>query len=237
MNNQRVIKADSLRELGRKVLFDFEDFHKRCDDHLTETRQKAEQFLTEAQQQAQLLEEQARQRGFEAGYAAGMEKAEAEIHSRAETQAKAETQKGLEAGQKVIGSLAKAVADARVEWQSRWESAAIQLCIAIAEKIIRTELAHRPELSQTMIQKLLEIASSEELLMARVHPEDAPFFQESSSSVRFHQIVEIRPDDSLSRGDCIVELRQGELDGRVATQLRRLMEELTPVEETPTDDR
>ena len=237
MSNQRIIKADALRGLGQKVLFNFEDFHKQCDDQLLETRQQAEQYLTEVQQRAITLQEEARKKGFEAGYAAGLKTADAEIQSRADAQAKVQTAQGLEAGRKVMDALAKAIDQAKVEWLNRWESAAIKLCAAIAEKIIRVELANRPNLSQGMIRKLLDVASSEQWLIARVHPDDGPLLEEPADSAggssRFQQIIEVRPDSTLSRGDCIVELEQGQLDGRVAVQLERLTEELVPREELP----
>ncbi len=55
MENQRVLKAYSLREPGQKVVFDFEDFQKQLGDHLTEARQEAEQCLHQAQHAAGTL--------------------------------------------------------------------------------------------------------------------------------------------------------------------------------------
>jgi flagellar biosynthesis/type III secretory pathway protein FliH len=166
-----------------------------------------------------------------------MQKAEEEIQKRSDAKAKANTLTGLEDGRKILESLAKAIADAKVEWMTRWETTAIQLCVSIAEKIIRVELKQQPHLSQTMIRKLLEVASSEQSLIARVHPEDALLLEDSPDSPgqfsRFQQITEFRPDAGLCRGDCVVEFEQGQLDGRVSTQLQRLSEELVPHEEPP----
>ncbi len=237
MDRQRVIKSDSLRELGHKVVFDFEDFQQRCDDHLLQTRQQAQQLLSQTERKVVTLEEQARQAGYDAGYTAGMKQAESEIQTRANAQAQTQIRQGMKSGQEVIESLAKSVADAKIEWNSRWETTAVKLSASIAERILRAELAQRPELSQTMIRDLLEIASSESRLIARIHPEDAPFLEDADSSPeqfpRFRQMVEFQPDPTLNRGDCVVELEQGVLDGRVSTQLQRLIEELVPQEESP----
>jgi flagellar assembly protein FliH len=240
MDNQRVIKAYSLRELGQKVVFDFEDFHKRCDDHLEDTRQQAQEFLSQAREQVTSLEEQAQREGYEAGHAAGMRKADLEIQARADAQAKTAIAKGLQSGLAAVEGLAKSIADAKVEWLSRWETTAIKLCVSIAEKIIRAELSNQPNLSQSMIRELLEIASSEQRLIARVHPDDALSLNESAGSLdqfpRLRQMVECQPDPTLSRGDCVVLFEQGMMDGRVKTQLQRLTEELIPLEETPSGD-
>jgi flagellar assembly protein FliH len=234
MENQRVLKAYSLREPGQKVVFDFEDFQQRAGDHLAETRQAAERYLHQVQAEAKSLLEKSQREGFNAGYAAGMQKSAIEIEAKADAKAKTEINSGLASGQKVIDSLAKQIAHAKIEWVTRWETSAIQLCAAIAEKIIHAELANRPALSQTMIQGLLELASSEQRVIARVHPQDAevmnPRANETGGAPPFGPLVEFRPDASLTRGDCVVELEHGELDGRIATQLARLTAELVPGE-------
>lgn len=237
MENQRVLKAYSLREPGQKVVFEFEDFQQQLGDHLAETRQQAEHYWHKAQKDAQELFEKARRDGFQKGYAEGMQKSAAEIQTKAEAKARTEIERGLASGRKVIASLAQKMANARFEWLTRWETVAIPLCTAIAEKILRAELANRPELSQTMIRELLELASSEGRIVARVHPEDARMMDQRTNDTapRFGPAVEFRPDARLSRGDCVVELEQGELDGRIATQLARLTAELVPGEQPRKD--
>lgn len=234
MEHKRILKAYSLREPGQKVVFEFDDFQQRLGDHLAETRQQAEHYLHKAQHEAHELLDKSRREGFQAGYAAGMQKAALEIQTKADAKAKTEVEVGLASGRKVIDSLTREMAIARNEWLTRWETTAIELCAAIAEKILRAELANRPELSQTMIRDLVELASLEPRVIARVHPQDAEVMNQRMSSTggaaRLGPVVEFRPDASLSRGDCVVELEQGELDGRIAAQLARLTAELVPGE-------
>jgi flagellar assembly protein FliH len=233
MGEQRVLKAYSLRELGQKVVFDFEDFHKHCGEQVAEARQQAEHYWVQAQREANALKDSAREKGFQAGYAAGMQQAAVEIHTKAEAKAKSEIDLGLSHGRKVLESLAKEIAHAKTLWLSQWETTAIGLCAAMAEKILRAELAARPNLSQTMVRELLELASSEQRVVAHVHPQDAETLcSGAGESPRFGTLVEFRPDPRLDRGDCIMELEQGELDGRIATQLARLTAELVPEQES-----
>jgi flagellar assembly protein FliH len=235
MEQQRILKAHSLRELGHKVVFELDDFHKQCDEHLAETRDQAQQYLHHAQREAGSLIEESRREGFQAGYAAGMQRAALEIQTKADAKAKSEIQLALAHGRKAFELLAQEIASAKIEWMTRWETNAIKLCVAIAEKVIRAELASQPRLSQTMIRELLEMASSEQRVIARVHPQDAEALnhpaEETGGFPRFRQMVEFRPDPSLSRGDCVVELEQGYLDGRITAQLERLTAELVPLEE------
>ena len=240
MDQQRVLKSYSLREPGQKVVFDFEDFEQRVGDQLAETRQEADRYLNKARDAARLLLEQSRQEGFEAGYAAGMQKAAIEIQTKADAKAKVEIHHGLASAKKVLDSLAKAVANAKSEWLTRWEATAIELCAAMAEKDIHAELASRPGLSLKMVRELLELASSEERVIARVHPQDAeammPQASDAGGASHLGPHIEFRADATLNRGDCVVELEHGKWDGSIATQLARLTAELVAGEPTETGD-
>lgn len=235
MNSQRVIKADSLRGLGQKVVFDLEDFEKRCDDHLAETRQEVARYLSEAERKAISAQEEAKKQGYEAGYAEGMRVADAEIQKRADAQARQEIDRALEHSFQTMETLSEAIARAKEEWLVRWETEAIRLSITISERILRGELQHRPELSHAMIKGILELVSSEQRLVVRLHPDDARYFQESDSKQglrpHFRKSAEFRADADLDRGDCIVETDQGQLDGRIATQFEQFLKELVPEEE------
>lgn len=237
MDSQRVIKADSLREFGHKVVFDLEDFEKRCDDHLADTQQQVAKYLEEAKDQARRIQDEAKRHGYEEGYAAGMKKADEEIEKRAEAKARQEIDRGLQSGFQTLDTLSQAITKAKEEWLFRWEAAAIRLCIAMSEKILRAELANRPHLTQEMIREILDVVSSEQRLVVRIHPDDAPYFEQPADAQderpRFHQVAEFVADPDLNPGDCLVESDQGILDGRIETQLNRFLAELMPYREAP----
>ena len=228
----RVIKAESIRELGHKLVFDFEDFQQRCNEQVSSARQQAGRVLSQAQTQAQSIQEQARTAGRKEGYREGMKQAEAEIESRAGALAQEMLNERLNASLSSLEAMAQSLTEARTAWLTRWETLALELCIAISEKIIRSELAHRPQLGQAMIRELMEIASSGNRLVAKLHPGDVQSIQEAAGALedlsRFHEAIELRGDPGLDRGDCIIESEHGRVDGRVKTQLDRIFAELVP---------
>ncbi len=234
MERPRVIKAESVRQLGQKLVFDFEDFQSRCHEQLAATRQQAGRVLSQARTEAGSIQEEARKAGHAEGYREGMKAADAEIQKRADAQLQAEVNQRVEASLSSLQALAESVTQARMNWLARWEATAIQLCIAISEKILRSELAHRPELGRAMIRELMELASTGNRLLVRLHPEDADSIQKamnaSESWPGFNDLMELRADDSLHRGDCVIESEYGRLDGRVNTQLDRIFAELIPPE-------
>ncbi len=198
MENPRVIKAESVRELGHKLMFNFDDFQDQCNEQISSARQQAGRVLSQAQIQAQSIQEHARKTGYQEGYQEGMKQAEAEIESRAKAQAQQILNARLNASLSSLEQMAQSLTDARMDWLTRWETSAIALCTAISEKIIRGELAHRPELGQTMIRELMEIASTGNRLVAKLHPDDAQSIRQAADASdglsRFHEHVELRSD-------------------------------------------
>lgn len=232
MDTQRIIKADSMRQAGQKIVFDFQDFHQHCDSQLQKVQDHANQRISEAQERAISIEQQARSEGYQAGYAEGLKRANEEIQKRVDALAKHAIDEGLTHKLSIMDSLTEAIAEAKLKWMAHWERIAIEFSVLMAEKIIRSEIARQPEIPGEMIRNLLEVVSSEERVIVRVHPDDAQYFQDlnqtTSSSSPFHRFIEFQADSSLERGDCLAEMEFGMLDGRVATQLQRIQQELSP---------
>ena len=236
METPRVIKAESIRELGHRLVFDFEDFQDRCKEQISSARQQAGRVLSQAQIQAHSIQEEARKAGSQQGYQEGMKQAEAEIESRAKAQVQEILNERLKASLSSLEVMSQSLTEARTEWLTQWETSAIELCITISEKIIHSELAQRPELGQAMIRQLMEIASTGNRLVARLHPDDVEAIQQAADAfglLHFHEHLEVCSDPALDRGDCIIDSEHGQLDGRVKTQLDRIFAELSPKQNRP----
>ncbi len=60
----------------------------------------------------------------------------------------------------------------RNRWLAAWETTAIQLSLAIAEKLLHRELSLKPELAQAAIIEALDLAADSVQITVRMNPSD-----------------------------------------------------------------
>jgi flagellar biosynthesis/type III secretory pathway protein FliH len=87
------------------------------------------------------------------------------------------------------------------------------------------EVRHR-----ALIAEALELASGTSSVVLKLHPEDFAELQKSSAEwqllVDRHRNLTVTADGTLTRGGCLVETPEGEIDGRIETQFSRIVTEL-----------
>ena len=125
--------------------------------------------------------------------------------------------------------LARAVADLRLTGERLAEQAtadALEMATLIARRIIEGELKTNPAALTGLIRSALGRLGESRKVQLRLHPTDAANVQAAGDTGTWAGLsiarVEIRPDASLSPGDCIVDGEQGTVDGRVATRLEEV---------------
>src|SRR5437868_3428371 len=79
----RILKAESIRGLGSKIVFNYEDVRKRCDEHLEKVQQQAAGILQQAHDDAQALRVKTFHEAKQLGIDEGLKSAHEEIESRA----------------------------------------------------------------------------------------------------------------------------------------------------------
>jgi flagellar assembly protein FliH len=166
-------------------------------------------LIAAAQAEADAVTEEARVRGHEEGFAAGM----SDAHVRFEP---------------VRAALTEACA--AIERRSEdivplVEQRAIELALMLAEKILATALDLDPSLVGSLATGALRRVVSHDRIELDVNPEDVDLVRatlandknELSASRRIDVISERR----VKRGGCIVRTVDGEIDARVEQQLER----------------
>ncbi len=226
----RVLKSDSLAELLQAGQFNYEDLQRRCEVYLESVRQQARQMLLDAEAEVETIRQQAREAGKREGHATGLQQAENELAQRVQQQAGQLLQQRVSG---VLGGLKQATAQIEQERQqvlARWEQRALQLSLAIAEKLIHQQLDAHPELLAKRVEDILQLALGGSRTVVRLPAADlervGPQLQELLELTRHQAGVELIQDDRLSTGDCIVETDQGRIDARIETQLNRIVQEL-----------
>lgn len=176
--------------------------------------------LEAAREQALALYEEARRRGeqegWEAGFAAGQEAAQARVLR--------ETQETMHAALAVLE-------DARRERlvilrQARQD--VVRLALDLAGRILEREVSLAPEVVKEQAAILLRRLEQGEKATLHVHPDDVGVIQPWLPELaRAHGAnLEVSADASVGRGGVMVETPHGYLDGRLERQLRRLGEAL-----------
>jgi len=174
------------------------------------------------------VEAEARTRGHEQGFAAGIAEAE-------QAAAELEAAYGARIDQSVQ-ALAMAIDDIDRREAVEWGAIAEIMCQAafdLAKEIVGCELAIDPEPARTALHRALAAAPEGRDAVARLHPLDAEALgvnPEDGQPIEIRsggRIVRISPDERIEQGDCIVELGNTLVDARIATALARVRAAMT----------
>lgn len=88
------------------------------------------------------------------------------------------------------------------------------------------------EAVQSVVSSVVEESGlSDEQMEAHLHPADIALLKDLEEGLEAkHPSLSFVPDESLSRGDCILCSRFGKVDGLLSTKLDRLKESMNPEE-------
>lgn len=116
----------------------------------------------------------------------------------------------------------------RDHWLDQSQHDAVRLGIAIAERLLRRTLAVQPEAVLDLIRSALDWSVGVDRLRVRLNPADAELLASESTTQPFevNRQIEFLPDNSLTRGDCVVESANSQTDARLDVILQRIADEL-----------
>jgi flagellar assembly protein FliH len=228
--NRRLIKAHSVRELESSAPFNLEDLRRQCDAYVGQARSHGTELIAQAAEQADDIRRRAFEEGRTAGKQAGIAAAQNLIESRARELAAEQIRDRLETVLPALDRVIEALDIERERWLTDWEGTAVRLSAIMAEKLVRRELSLHPELTVEVVREALQLAAGRPQITVRLHPLDLAQLEENGPDIveRLSRLGEtaLTPDESLSRGGCLIETRQGVIDARIETQLSRIVEEL-----------
>jgi flagellar assembly protein FliH len=120
---------------------------------------------------------------------------------------------------------------ARTEWLAHWEQTVIHLAVAMAERVIRCQLDHMPQVTPGLVREALELAAGSGDVQLRLHPDDYETMGHHSEQMAAELArlgkVDIVADPSISKGGCRVDTQFGAIDQQFEAQLARIEQELT----------
>lgn len=183
------------------------------------------------------IEEQARQNGFEAGYAEGHEVGKHE----AEKAARAKSDKQLRETVAQLESLAGGLTDPLAEAADQLEPEILALTVALARKVLNAELETQPEQIERVLHQALEqLPGRHREVRVHVHPDDRALLEDYAQTLDAR--VQWVSDNGLARGGCRVEAGAAVVDASLERRLQQAVEAVWgELEEpsgaaTPADD-
>lgn len=174
--------------------------------------ERGAQIVAEAQQRAVELEAEARTGGEAAGYQAGLARAAEEL---AEPRA-------------AFAAAIVAVDGVRDEVAAAVERHAVELALAIAERIVGAAIEVDPTIVCEVVQGALRRVVERDRLVVDVNPDDVEIVRAwiGGQSEVASSAVEVRPERRVARGGAVVRTVEGEIDARIPEQLDRAREAL-----------
>ena len=161
---------------------------------------------------------EARREGLELGRRDAVERAAASEHARiaAETAGLVEQLKAA----------AASIREKRGELAAEGERDLVKLAIAIAEKIVKSQIVLGKPVAVENLRRAVELTAQRREMSVLVHPDDLarieaylPELRRDFSDV---QNVGFLPDPSVARGGVIVRTREGSVDTTIAAQLEQI---------------
>lgn len=180
-------------------------------------------LLADAAEQAEQLRETARAEGYAEGRAAGHERGIGEVSAAAA------------ALRQACESL-HALHDELVE---PLERDAVELAVALAEKILAGALQARPELVQASVQGAIRRLGERRRITVLVNPADLELLDAAVGEEQRRLIgaerLELQGEERVARGGAVVRTEEGEVDASIQVQLERAREVLAAELANPTD--
>lgn len=214
-----IIKSREPARQAGGVAFNFGDMTEKAQAYLATVQGEARKIIAEAEQQAAGIRERAEREGRAAAMAQMEQTAQQKVSTHVATLLPA------------LKQVVEQIGHARQAWIKHWEQQAIHVAAAIAERVIRKELARDPEITLALIREALELAAGSADVKVYLHPEDQQALGRQAQllirELSRAGAAEVIAADDIGRGGCRVETRFGVIDQQIETQLARIEEELS----------
>lgn len=204
------------------VAYNFDDMTGKANAYLHQVKAEAAQIIAKAQQEAQQIRKLAQEQGSRSA----QDVAEKGMQAKVDAQVRQQMQTVLPAMQQLVHE----VQAARLVWMQQWEQNAVRFSLAVAEKIVRREVAQQPDIALHLVREALELASGSQQIRVYLNPQDHAALGKQVAEIARHIAsiapTDIQADEGVTPGGCIVQTEFGHIDQTVEAQLARIAEEL-----------
>lgn len=226
---EKAIVNDNVKTEGKKTYEKIiKDAWEKHDEIINKAKQKAESIITEARENAdiimektykksQIIIEESKQKGYEEGYKKGYEE-------------------GCITAEKIIeeaNSIKREYLRNKAEYLKQLEKDIIELVVNISEKIINQKMDDDKEVIISVILKGLENLLVSDKVIIRVSKDDYDIVELAKerllAEASLIEDIEIKIDNKLEKGGCIIETERGSVDVSIKTQIEAMRKTLKDI--------
>lgn len=199
---------------------------------IDQARREAEELIADANARAAEIAADAKIRGESAGHADGFARGNDEGIEQGRRDAVLQRAEELELLVAALSQAAEELQAARAELEGDVLGDAVELAIAIARRVTKTQAAIDPQVLLANMREALKLVGRNHHVRIAVHPsqrrvleEVLPQLQLEWPAMTCESIVE---DESIGSGGCRVYTPHGKIDADIEAQLDRVVRELLP---------
>jgi len=219
-------KNERAEEYSGPVVFQLSDFEDEAQRKIAAARGEAERILREAREEGERIRRSAAEEGRAQGEREGREQGRAEGRDEGKKQAFDRERDRLESLRSALEEALSEITSAREELITGARSDLLSLSLLIARKVVAREVEADPTVTSENLGRALEVLADARDLKVRVAPEALETVREALPELERRigglDGVELKADENVSRGGCLVETGNGCLDATVATQLAEI---------------
>jgi flagellar assembly protein FliH len=185
-------------------------------------RDASERALVKAIAEGERIREQARAEGYADGRDAGHREGLAQTTAAA----------------LAMGEALRELHETRAQMADEVERDAIELALALADKIVAGALDAQPERVIDVVRGALRRVADRRQIVVLVDPEDLEVVSGAVGELRAQaggiELCDVQTDRRVGRGGAVVRTAEGEIDATVETQLQRARELMLAASEPST---
>jgi len=228
-----VIKNDKAADvLPRAMVLDLSDLAGQAKQMMEQARADAQRIREEAERDA----EQRRAAASDEGYKQGFEKGEAAGTEAGRNAARNEV---LGTFRPQLDQLTESWSEALQHWEQSRNDMLLQaredvltFAFELASNVIGRAIEHDPSVVQDQVAEALALLNQPTAVTIITHPDDRALIEEVLPKLLEQMTscanAELRSDEQMTRGGCIVRTAGGSVDATIETQLARIAETLLP---------
>ncbi len=228
-----LIKATQHSSFPRDaIVLDLSDLSRQAAKLRSAAEVKASRIVADAEREAAALIEGAEARGFEQGQVEGFARGVEQGREQGRQEALAAASEGLGQLQQAWFDVARQLDGQRRELEREARQMVIEFALKVAEKLVHRVIEVDPTVIVDQVGAALANVLRPLEVIVRVHPDDKPLLEEALPDLmaEFQRLehVKLTDDVEITRGGCVVTYGEGEVDGTVETQIRRVIDLILP---------
>ncbi len=220
-----VLKSKNLNEgmnTAQAEVFNWVDVAGRAKEYLESIRAEARDMLDRCGKECEVLKAKAREDGMSVG--------EAHVERLAQQIANQLATDKVQSAALAIQNICDDLEQATHQWLRDWQHETVAIAIGIAEKLLVKQMEKDPTVLLQWIEDSVRMIHGQRRITIRLHSEDAMILSSALPELieKISPEIEIQVVDDPSVGRCgaIIQTPDTTIDRTIATQLKRLEQEL-----------